>query len=333
MANYRKISWQRNIRLIPTEVTAKLQRLPSATDIALVCTKRVSAHDLKAGAFHHLQIKLGDRGDPTFPAKILPAGDVGPYSFKNCNGWEVKRNDLPMISKKIYLGERPNFGDWSKGSFSLWQERMVYQVEEYSPTDYSIEIDLLQSRENSFVFKFALDCVLDRNNSNFNEDLLFCLNVLQENTGSCDVDRSGRKREEYIATTLVDWEIFPPGSLEHFLARAKSAFGKSDAESRQVIEERVEEFRRLSPERFILGKGGFNRYIGAVLSNNVVVFENIRYGNALYVLYENWEDVSQRSRIDLIKGTSAAYERIPHVDGWEERFREAVKRRPSHRRS
>jgi len=212
----------------------------------------------------------------------------------------------------------------------LWQERMVYQVEEYSPTDYSIEIDLLQSRENSFVFKFALDCVLDRNNSNFNEDLLFCLNVLQENTGSCDVDRSGRKREEYIATTLVDWEIFPPGSLEHFLARAKSAFGKSDAESRQVIEERVEEFRRLSPERFILGKGGFNRYIGAVLSNNVVVFENIRYGNALYVLYENWEDVSQRSRIDLIKGTSAAYERIPHVDGWEERFREAVKRVVSH---
>jgi len=62
------------------------------------------------------------------------------------------------------------------------------------------------------------------------------------------------------------------------------------------------------------------------------VFENVRYGNALYVLYENWEDVSQRSRIDLLKGTSADYERIPHMDGWEQQFREAVARRPSRRR-
>ena len=62
------------------------------------------------------------------------------------------------------------------------------------------------------------------------------------------------------------------------------------------------------------------------------MFENVRYGNALYVLYENWEDVSQRSRIDLLKGTSADYERIPHMDGWEQQFREAVARRPSRRR-
>jgi hypothetical protein len=88
----------------------------------------------------------------------------------------------------------------------------------------------------------------------------------------------------------------------------------------------VEEFRRLSPERFILGKGGFNRYIGAVLPHDIVVFENLRYGNALYVLYENWEEVSQRSRVDLIKGTSADYERIPHVDGWVVQFRKAVRR-------
>ncbi|MBN8907934.1 MAG: hypothetical protein J0H99_15145, partial [Rhodospirillales bacterium] len=168
--------------------------------------------------------------------------------------------------------------------------------------------------------------------SDFNNDLLFCLNVLQENTGTCDIDRSDKRREEYVATTLVDWEIFPPGSFDRFLAKAKLALGKANAKVDQVIEERVAEFRRLSPERFILGKGGFNRYVGAVLTNAVVVFENIRYGNALYVLYENWEDVSLRSRSELLKGTSAEYERIPHVEGWGDRFRDAVRRRPSRRR-
>lgn len=231
-----------------------------------------------------------------------------------------------MIPKTVYLGERPKYGDWSNGSFPLWQQRMVYPVDVYGPTDYSIEIDLLRSVDDGFVFKFSLDCVLNRGDVDFDDDLLFCLNILQENTGCCGIDRSDKTREEYVATTLVDWEIFPPGSLDRFLSKAKAAFGRSDSGVNQVIDERVAEFRRLSPKQFILGKGGFNRYIGAVLAQNIVVFENIRYGNALYVLYENWEDVSQRSRMDLLKGTSAEYERIPHVEGWIDQFRAAVRR-------
>ena len=331
MAKYRKLPWQRNVRRPPASVSAALQQLPDGAGVVPVCTKRVTTRDLQNGTFHHLKITFND-GQPSFPASILPLEEIGPYSSKNCNGWEIKRTDLPMTPKTVYLGERPIYGDWANGSFPLWQERMVYPVDEYGPTDYSIEVDLLKTLEDGFAFKFALDCVLDRSNAEFNEDLLFCLNLLQENTGSCGIDRSDRKREEYVATTLVDWEIFPPGSLERFLAKAKAGIGKGDNKSSQVIEERVAEFRRLSPERFILGKGGFNRYIGAVLPHNIVVFENIRYGNALYVLYENWEDVSQRFRNDLLKGTSAEYERIPHVEGWADQFREAVRRGRTNRR-
>lgn len=331
MAKFRKLPWQRNIRRIPASVAAKLAEMTDDTNVVPVCTKRVAANDIGAGAFRHLNIKL-EGNAPSFPGTQLPPDDVGPYSFKNSHGWEVKRTGLPMIPKTIHLGDRPIYGDWSNGSFPLWQERLVYQVDEYGPTDYSIEIDLLRAVDESFLFKFSLDCVLDPRHPDFDDDLLFCLNVLQENTGTCDVDRSDKRREEYVATTLVDWEIFPPGSLDRFLTKAKLALGKADTKVDQVIEERVAEFRRLSPKQFILGKGGFNHYVGAVLPNDVVVFENIRYGNALYVLYENWEDVSLRSRSELLKGTSAEYERIPHVEGWGDRFRDAVRRRPSRRR-
>ena len=324
MSQYRKVPWQRNIRRIPDAVSSKLNEIERGRGIVPVCTKRVAASDLKAGIFGHLTLSLqGD--EPSFSASVLPPSNSGAYSIKNRHGWEIKRTDLPMVPKNIYLGERPIYGDWSNGSFSLWQQRDVYQIEEYGPTDYSIEIDLLRRIDDGFLFKFALDCTLDRDDDGFNDDLLFCLNLLQENTGSCGIESSAKSREDYIATTLVDWEIFPPGSFDRFLAKAKSTISDNSAETNRIIEERVAEFRRLSPERYILGKGGFNRYIGAVLPNGVVSFENIRYGNALYVLYEEWEDISQRSRSELLRGTNANYERIPHVEGWVERFRNAVR--------
>ena len=94
MAKYRKVHWQRNIRLIPTSIASKLRQLPDGVGVVPVCTKRIAARDLKSGAFHHLQIKL-DSGRPSFPTSVPPAEDTGPYSSKNCNGWEVKRTDLP----------------------------------------------------------------------------------------------------------------------------------------------------------------------------------------------------------------------------------------------
>lgn len=325
---YRPVSWKRNLRVVPKAILTKVKAMPRGIAVAPVSIKRVALDELKSGMYRHLKMNVTGN-DPGFPEAVVPPEDMGIYSSKNVNGWEIKRTDLPMVWKEIYLGDRPIYGDWSNGSFPLWQEREVYQVEEFAPTDYSIKIELLRKIETSFVFRFALDCVLDPTDSSFLDDLLFCLNVLQENTGVCDVERADRSREDYVSTTLVEWEIFPPGSVERFLAKAKFGMTASNDKVAHVIEERVEQFRRLSPRQYILGKGGFNRYIGAVMPNDVVVFENIRYGNALYVLYENWEEVSKRSRSTLLRGTSGEYERIPHVEGWGERLTKAVRQKPS----
>ena len=53
--------------------------------------------------------------------------------------------------------------------------------------------------------------------------------------------------------------------------------------------------------------------------DDFVVFENIRYGNAIYVMFEGWESLSRKSRIDLLKGSREGFERIEHRDGWEGR--------------
>ena len=44
---------------------------------------------------------------------------------------------------------------------------------------------------------------------------------------------------------------------------------------------------------------------------------NLDYGNALYILFDNWQEISQMSRIDILKRHERDFIRIIHKDGWE----------------
>ena len=46
----------------------------------------------------------------------------------------------------------------------------------------------------------------------------------------------------------------------------------------------------------------------------------------MYVLYDDWEQVSRRARIDLIRGTDSKFDRLPHRAGWEEAFEKILRR-------
>lgn len=64
------------------------------------------------------------------------------------------------------------------------------------------------------MIKFAVECVLDRDDPAFEHDLLFCRNLLQENVGAVDIYPGKTTREYFIKTQTLDWEIFPSGSVE-----------------------------------------------------------------------------------------------------------------------
>lgn len=72
----------------------------------------------------------------------------------------------------------------------------------------------------------------------------------------------------------------------------------------------------LKPEVYVTGTDGFLRYFGAKFGEDFMVFENLNYGNAIYVLFEDWQDVSKRSRIDLLRGARDKFARIEHRESW-----------------
>lgn len=55
---------------------------------------------------------------------------------------------------------------------------------------------------------------------------------------------------------------------------------------------------QLNPQNYIAGTSGFARYFGEKLRDDLVAFENLHYGNALYVMYEDWVTLSHRSRTE-----------------------------------
>lgn len=59
------------------------------------------------------------------------------------------------------------------------------------------------------------------------------------------------------------------------------------------------------------------RYFGAQFSDNLVVFENIEYGNAIYIPFDNWAEISQMSRIDILQRKEKDFIRLPHRKNWE----------------
>src|SRR6185312_13199840 len=318
-------TWKKNLRAIPKKIREKLESL-KGTIVVVSATKQIALSDIVGKEYTALGIRAIQGGIES-PANAIPRPNAGKYSRRNIEGWEEVRKDLPKIWKTFGF-EAPDWGDWANGSHTVWHDREVYQREYHEPREIPISIERLREIGDTFVFKFVVECPLDPQDENFEDDVLFCLNLLQENVGVVDIYRSDATREEYEQTIHVDWEIFPPGTVDevmrHLLKRGRRGAPKAEEEAR--MRDRVQVFSSLRPDAYIRGTGGLNSYIGAKFADDLVVFENVRYGNALYVLYDEWESISQRSRYDLIRGTDTQFDRIIHGDVWKEQFSKIIRR-------
>ncbi|HQR40130.1 MAG TPA: hypothetical protein PLF26_17235 [Blastocatellia bacterium] len=197
----------------------------------------------------------------------------------------------------------------------MWT-RDVYQRDFYPPKEVELSVTLLQEKPDGFVVKFAIEQVLNRRTERFEQELFYNLNLLQESVGAADVFTSAATLAEYAHTVRVDWEILPIGTVDDVVRRMLRGKRPVTPEQEGTIRERITVMGRLNPEEYVVGTDGFVRYFGAKFGDDFVVFENIRYGNALYVMYENWRDLSQRTRVDLLNGPRQSFDRIEHRAGW-----------------
>lgn len=322
---FRNVPWKRNFSKLSVGVVDALKGIESSF-VVVAQTKMIPCFDIINGVYEHLGLVSVD-GQVRTGEPVLPSSDFGKWSARNREGWERKRRDLPKIVK-TYTWETPNFGDASAyGTHTSSVDREVYQVEFDEPRLHKIRTEILQASEGAashVLVKFSLDGLIDREDENFEKELLWAVNILQENTGVTGVYPSDASEDDYLATTALDWEVFPPGTADEIIRIfRKKRKGKPDRFD-NLMEDRLRVFASLKPMEYLRGTAKLSSYVGAKFFDDLVVFENVQYGNALYVLYDDWRDISKRSRIDLLRGTSERFDRFVHSDGWEERFLEHI---------
>lgn len=319
------MTWKKNLRSIPESILVRINSF-TKNDCVVSCPIKISADDISSGKFKHLGINLLD-GRLEFPDKILPPAHIGKYSSRNLYGYDIVYRNDPKITKTWSI-ESPNYGDWSKGSHDTDFSREVFRREYRAPKFLPIVIEQVGEdiKDHSYVFKFTVDEVLDKSSKDFSDNLFFDLNLLQENTGNHGVYESGTPYSEYLQTLYVNWEILPPGEDEDNIRKILVGVNPQNRRLRDKIVERYNFLKDLKPLNYIKGQNGFQRYFGAKFSDDLVVFENLEYGNAIYIMFENWEELSRKTRIELLNSKDRNFERIRHTKTWEDRLESYIKK-------
>lgn len=315
---------KKNLRKIPANVRTQLSKI-NGRHIVAGCLKTYSKDALLSGELKHLGVMF-QNGEIKNPNKIVPHSNRGKYSFRNINGYEEKRSDLPKETYSVTI-EAPNWGDSCNGTHDVTWYRERYQVEFHPPRISTIKIEFLDSSPNleNYTIKFEVSEVLDKESDDFDDRLLECLNLLQENLNYCGVAAADSTITDYKESIQLSWEILPPGTKEEAIQRL---FGDTKPTKVQEnnVGDRYDFLLKLKPTKLIYGTSGFQRYFGALLKEDLVVFENIRYGNAIYIMHENWEELSVRSRLELLSGRFGnKFERVIHRAGWKAKARNIIK--------
>lgn len=316
----------KGFRKIPHFVEARLSSLGDPFFIAVV--KRIGITELMSGKYAHLGLSWFN-GQVQVAASAPPPIDFGRYARRNIVGQEIVRRDLPKISKTITFVNPRLFG--RPGNVcTITQVRDVYQRDHLAPRLHSVESSVLLANVETCIVRFAITGRQSRSAPHFDRELLFGLSLLQECAGGVNVFATDATTQDYLGSIQVHWEILPAGERDKNIVLILSSFHPKDQAERDALEQRANDrydfFETLGPKHIIRGTGGLNGYMGALIQDDIVVFEHLTPGNGIYILFADWATQSQRTKTDLLTHAEKGKDflRITHTGDWQLRVRNAI---------
>jgi hypothetical protein len=308
---------KKNHRQIPQFIIEKLSQIKSGK-ILIACVLELSEKELNEMEEMGIDVNaLLKNKNCTF----IPKAGAGKYSRRNLEGKIITLKHEPKVIKAIYLGERPIYGDWEKGSFNLTQHRKVYAKENEKPRRIFLKIKIIKeyilNNQKHYVLTIQTSEVVDKKDAQFNFVLLYNINVLLESFGKVDIFQENPSDDEFLKNIYLSWEILPIGQRDVIIAKLLASYRRIPEGITEKITEKKEFFDSLKPKNYVFGLSKTRRYFGALFNEDLVIFENIDYGNAIYILGKDWRQNSQLTKAELRRNSNLDVTIVEHRGHWK----------------
>ena len=130
------------------------------------------------------------------------------------------------------------------------------------------------------------------------------VNLFLEIFGVCEILNKNKCPEVKTSSLRrANWQILPEGDIvwervNHFIGdinNPNESIGK-------LQKFRFKTIIKYKPDAVYYGNGGFHGYLVFIFKKkNLVLMENMIYGNATYVFRDNWVELSKLSKAEIIK--------------------------------
>ena len=215
---------QNNFSKVPKKLTVKLNKIQNNN---LIVGSEITLKKNNLDIYPFTELPKLDNLHIGVPTTFLPKITQGKYSKRNTLGRTIKLKNIDKIEKSWAI-EGPNFGDYSNGTHIAIITKLIWQTKTEFPKNLSITMIPITISDEQVTIRIQIDAPLNKNSKTFYEDLLFFINLLNENIHDVDIVSVNEEENANLAleTETVDWELLPIGDRD-LKTILRTKFGKN----------------------------------------------------------------------------------------------------------
>lgn len=256
---------------------------------------------------------------------ILPPAIFGPVSLYNAEGKNRVHKDRPM--EIAYRTREWHWKEWRGRHDTVERSKLVDVPYKRYPRTFiappSIEITAYFMSNG----EWAIISPVFELNGNSEKKIIHTINLFLEIFGECQFFTENLEEIIKLPIKRLNWKILPPGQMPwtRLKEEIKPIIDNAPRGNQAVIKHRLEKINEYKPDFVAVGEGGFRGYIIlGFKQKNIYTLESLYYGNATYVFGEKWEELSKRTKAEILN-QNLQTDRIVHRGGWDSRVDNLLK--------
>lgn len=238
--------------------------------------------------------------------KILPRA-IGPVSRFNSEGEDILLKNLP---KERYYREAC-IKDWHGYYHYVDIPDKRYQRKHIDAP--LAEVSLVDINGDKYVISDLLNNIVSEKDA-----IKHVINLFLELFGRCTIlGKNKAPLVESVPVKRANWQILPEGAIVwETVSKAAGRIADERELVGQMQKHRFNTIIKYHPDELYYGTGGFHGYLVFVFKQkNIVIMENMIYGNATYVFNDDWKELSKLSKAEIIQN-NLHQSRLVHSAKW-----------------